>query len=474
MSEKKKVAVLTTFRTLPSGYGLVPVVLSQLKMLVKHGYTPGFFVTPTFSRHPDRKKVPNGVDLKPFVPDLHLYHYFEGAEKQTYDVDAEGEYVEGHPFTPKTNFDKQVAAIEEMLEPELIKYDVVIEHDLLFQIGFVVHNQAIRNISQRNPHIRWLHWLHSGPSPRLKNLKYPHTLRHSGMLNSYFISPNETMRQKFAEMYNIPIKYVRVVNHVFDPVAFFDMDKKSEKLIEKYNLFSGDVLAVWATRLDSVGAKGIKKAIRLLGAMNKICDARLLFLNSSSNSEAIRATINNLKQESVKWGVPKENLMFSSEMGKKWEVGVPWKVVRDMKLIANMFISPTRTETCGLTMLEAAVCKNILVLNEDLKVMTEFCGDRAEYINNGYEWGGESNSIDHYYVNLPDGTTVEDEDLYWQDRAMKILMRLGLITLTCEYCGKDLGLIGAYKPLMQSRYILKNFTEKTVWSNQLRPLIEDA
>ena len=108
---KKKVAVLTTFRNLPSGYGLVPVILSQLKMLVKQGYTPGFFVTPTFAKHPDRLQLPKGVEIKPFVPDMHLYHYFEGTKKQKHNVDAVGVLIEGEPFSPRTNFDKQVAAI---------------------------------------------------------------------------------------------------------------------------------------------------------------------------------------------------------------------------------------------------------------------------------------------------------------------------------------------------------------------------
>ena len=71
----KKVAVLTTFMDLPSGYGLVPVVLSQLKMLVENGYTPGFFVVKGFEKHVDAKRVPKGVELKPFVPFMHLFDY---------------------------------------------------------------------------------------------------------------------------------------------------------------------------------------------------------------------------------------------------------------------------------------------------------------------------------------------------------------------------------------------------------------
>ncbi len=458
----KKVAVLTTLMDLPASYGLVPVILSQLKMLVAAGYTPGLFVVKGFEKHVDAKRVPEGVELKPFVPFMHLFDYGTGTKRQKHHVDGKGAYG-GKGKPPKTNFDKQVNLIVSKLDEELAKYDVVITHDLVFQTWFVPHNAAIRKIAENHPEIRWIHWLHSGPSAKPKGLKYPHTLRHSGMPNAVWVSPNNTMAPKFAEMYDVPLKRIKTVYHVFDPVRFFDMHKQSVELIEKHDLYTPDVLCVWATRIDHPEGKGMFKAMRLLGALNKRCDAKMLFLNSWSNSPKMKANLQRIRDEAIKHGVPRENLVFSSEMGESWERGVPWKVVRDMMWIANVFIFPTQTETFSFAMLEAGVTKNLLVLNEDLGVMTELAGDRAEYIKAGAEWGGTKWTTEYQ----------PDEKTYWAEKAEKLIARLGLIDYTCEHCGKNLGNFGAVKPLMMSRHVLKTYNMTWIWKNQLETLIEE-
>jgi len=458
----KRVAVLTTFMDLPSGYGLVPVVLSQLKMLVENGYRPGFFVIEGFERHVDAKRVPEGVEIKPLVPFMHLFDYEPGTKRQKNHVDGKGQYG-GRGNPPKTNLDKQINLLVDRLDSELAKYDVVITHDIVFQTWFIPHNAAIRKIAENHPEIRWIHWLHSGPSPPPKDITFPHNLRFSGMPNSVWVSPNNTMAAKFAEMYNVPLKRIKTVYHVFDPVRFFDMHDWSVELMKTYDLLGPDILCVWATRIDHPEGKGMFKAMRLLGSLNKFCDAKMLFLNSWSNSPNAKKNIERIRKEAITWGVPEENLIFSSEMGEEWERGVPWKVVRDMLFIANVFIFPSQTETFSFAMLEAAVTKNMLVLNEDLGVMTELAEDRAEYFKAGAEWGGTKWTT----------TYQPDEETYWKEKAEKLVARLGLISYTCEHCGKSLGKFGAFKPLMQARHVLKTYNMDWIWKNQLEPLIEE-
>ena len=454
----ERVAVFTTFRSLPSGYGLVPVVLSQLKALVNNGYNPVFYAEENFGQHPDRKRLPKGVELRAIVPMMHLFDYQPGTKIQTYRVVGVGKHTgKGN----QTNFYKQVDLQVRALEKELSQFDVIITHDTVFQTWFVVHNAAIREIARRHPSIRWIHWLHSGPSARPKDVKFPHSLRFTGMPNSVFVSPNKTMTKKFAAMYNIPITQTKVVYHIFDPVRFYDMHEWSQELIEKYNLYDCEALAVWATRVDHPEGKGMVKAIKLLGKLNTIGSSKLLMLNSWSNSPSAKANIKMLKNEAKKAGVPEGNLIFSSEMGPEWEKGVPWKVVKDMLQIGNMFIFPSISETFSFAMIEAAAAKNMLVLNSNLGVMTELCEDRAEYIAHDAEWGGEKITA-HYQPDL---------DTYLTDLADKLMGRLGLVSYTCEHCNGDLGTFGAYKPLLQARHVLKTYTETAVWKNQMKPLI---
>lgn len=195
MLSEKKVAILTVLADLPRSYGLVPVILNQLNQLKTNGYTVDLFVQSGFEKHPDAKQIPDGINIVPSVPFIHLYDYTDNTPEQKNDVDAVGLH---HKNGNITNFKKQVDLIEEKLAPELSKYSVIITHDIIYQTWFTVHNKAIRNIASRYPDIKWLHWLHSGPSPRPDKIMQPAILRYSPFPNSVLVSPNDTMRRKFA------------------------------------------------------------------------------------------------------------------------------------------------------------------------------------------------------------------------------------------------------------------------------------
>jgi len=394
-----------------------------------------------FEKHKDMEKLPKGVEVRAVLPFIHLFDYHLGTKEQKHKVPAKG--VHGNPS--KTNFKKQVKLIVDKLEPELSQFDVVITHDIVFQTWFVVINAAIRQIGKKHPQIKWLQWCHSGPSPRPDKIPHPHILRFSGMPNSILISPNDSMRAKFAEMYNVPIKQVATVYHTFDVYKFFDMHQWSKELIEKHNLLDCEVLCVWATRIDHPSAKGIHKAIWIIAQMNKLTNAKMVFLNSWSGGKYAKKTIEEMRNVADRWSLPQENLIFSSEMGKEWENGVPHKVVRDLLWVANLFILPSVSETFSLAMVEAAACKNLLVLNEDLTVMKELAEGNAMYSGFGSEWGGIRTSRQY----------APNKEAFFMDEAKRILEELK-----------------TYKGLMQQRKVLKMFNDDWVMVYQLIPLLE--
>jgi len=432
-----RVAVLTTFMGFPQQYGLVPVVLNQLRLLVKQGYTPKFIVQEQFDEK-EEKKIPDGVELLKIMPFFHMFDFQEGRTME--------QWEEWNKETDnELDFASQIKKMEEALEPTLKECDVVITHDIIFQTWFILFNQAIRNIAKRNPNIRWLHWCHSGPCATPDKLEYPHILRHSGMPNAKWVIPNETMTSGFAFMYNIPKEQIAVVNHTFNPYTFFSMHPLSILMSEKHDLIRSDILCVWATRLDAPASKGFKFAVWLVAQLNKLCNAKMLFLNSWSNSKEAKDTIKNLRATAEEWGLPQRNLVFSSDMGKKWELGVPHKVVRDMLWIGNLFFLPSQTETFSLSMVEAGATKNLAILNSDLTVMKELVGDNAFYLPCGSEWGG-TKTTQQYNPN---------PQRYFADRAKEIY-----------------DIIQNNKALTQQRNIFKNYTETAVWNNQLKKLIE--
>ena len=284
------------------------------------------------------------------------------------------------------------------------------------------------------------------------------------------------MRQKFAEMYDIPLNGVRPVYHIFDPVAFFGMHPLSAEIARRHKLYSCDALVVWPTRVDAPEPKGMYDAIRLVSQMNRFANVKFLFLNSWSSSPRAKKNIASLKAEAEKWGLPKGNLIFSSEVDKKYENGVPHQVVKDMMMFGDMFISFSKSETWSLAKDEAAACKNMLIFNEDLEVFKELAEDRADYAPTGFEWGGNKDTR-HYWGSKGDKAP-ENPEAFWREQAHRLLGRLGFTDYHCEHCGESLGKIGAYNPLRQHRHVLKYFNEDWVFKNQLEPLLigdwEDA
>jgi hypothetical protein len=86
-----------------------------------------------------------------------------------------------------------------------------------------------------------------------------------------------------------------------------------------------------------------------------------------------------MKQMAINIGLSPSELTFTSDISKECALGVPRKVVRDLMLISNVFILPSRSETYSLVAQEAGLCKNLLVLNYDFPPMRSIYGENALY-----------------------------------------------------------------------------------------------
>ena len=436
-----KVAVLTDFTYLPPQYGLVPTVLAQLDTLIKHGVDTTLIVMEGFQNHVDAKKIPKEVKVLPVVPFMHLFDYSLGSKEQEFPVGPIGTIVDG---APQTNLKKQIALATEMLDIHLPAFDVVITHDILYQTWKIPFNAAIRAIADKHPNIKWVHWCHSAPQPRPHNIDYPDTLRFTSMPNSVWVSPNESMASGYALQFNVGIDKVKAVYH---QINLDEMMRHplSIELLHKHKLNDASILIVCPTRIDHALGKRLDKIAALAGHLNKLTPTKLLFLNSWSGGEANHDTVNWIRSAAIKTGMTPENIIFSSEHDKKYTNGVPHQVVFDMLQLSNVFIQASEAETFSLITAEAAICKNLLILNGDLTLMRELYGNSAMFVEFGCSWGGDTVTR-HYQPN---------EDAFMFDRAKEIV----------EYLKTN-------KPLLANRTALLKFNEDWVYKNQLRPLLE--
>lgn len=436
MRQMKKVAILTVFNDYNPQYSLCNIVVEQFKVLAKHGYNPVLIgIKGLKSKFP----CPKGGIINDCLPQVYL--------------GPEPKYVLQH-------FKEIKKKVLPVFEENLKDFDVILTHDIIFQEWFLGHNAAMREFAKNHPNIRWLHWLHSAPSPRPVDLQHPHDLRYSGMPNSLFISMNYTDLKFVAKMYNIPEASVRPIYNPRSPWEFFDFHPFTIQLIEKYKLMDCDILMVYPFDTTRYQAKGGDHAIRLIEAMRRRGkNAKVIFCNAWANNPqhiqmiknkcrgkedyviftSLWAEIAGLEANPEKGKIQKKNVY-------PYVLGVPNKVVRDLMLISNIFFLPSISEGCSIIMLEAALAKNLIILNEDFAPSKEFGEvDKVLYMKLCSERAGIRVTT-QYNPSI---------DAYFNDWAVNIIAELE-----------------RSKNLMFNRKILKEFNVDYIFKNQIEPLIE--
>jgi glycosyltransferase involved in cell wall biosynthesis len=414
----KRVLVVTTFADLSPDYSLATVVADQLRMLVRHGYSPGLAVQENFA---DEASVPEGVRLLKVVPVLPLHDYRP-------------------PEAPRPEFAEQVDQIAGGLRPLLADYDVVVTHDLMFLGWYLPHNAAIRHLVGEFPAMRWLHWVHSAPSARPTRLTYPHELRYSLPPNSRLVYLNHHDTLRLAEMFGTSLEHVRVVHNPKDAAAFFGLHPVIREIMDRYPVLSADVVSVFPFSTPRWEGKNVKKLIWLMAKIKEQGRKVLLVLaNAHCNAPMEKATVKNLQLFAAEKGLGTADLCFTSTLGPQWEYSLPNEAIRQLFQLSNVFIMPSLSECCSLVLLEAAICKNLLVLNADVPSMREFGGDKALYPQFG------SVTLHVQYQN---------EESYWADWARIVL-----------------GSLNQERALESFRRILDRHSPDWVFKRQLEPLL---
>lgn len=436
----KKIAILTDFLQFDMQYGLVPAVMNQLITLKKNGYDPHLFTVEGTDKgkiNPTLDLLPKWVKHKAVVPFMHLFDYHLGTTEQKKHVSPLGIYKPGGK--PDTNFRKQVKLAYQSLEPELKEYDTVIEHDMLYQTWKLPYNQAIRDVGAKHPDIKWLHWCHSAPSARPHKLTYPHTLRFSHMPNSIWVSMNDSMRAGFALQYDTNISNTATVYHAIDYPKLRRFHPLSARIWEEHQLWKPEVIVTSISRFDHARAKGVYEVAELVREIEKLATTQLIYVNSWSGTDDAKEHIRNIRDI-----VP--SAIFTSEFGKEYENGVPHEVVVDLLDVSNIHIMASSSETFSFTTAEAALGKNDLVLNKNLKPLVElFPESCAKYIPWMTDWGGEK--ITETYN--------PTKQAYMYERAKEIIKRY-----------RD------NHALRGHRHAIQNFSPEAVWEKQYKPLIE--
>ena len=405
----KKVALFTTFYEVESGYSLVAVAETQLRMLLAHGYDPVVLVQaeedpgnpdpditpeqiakgqylPGFTM-PDAPSLwrPESVDIRPVVPALRL----TGGTSE--------------------HFEERVQRIQDALRDALADIDVCITHDIILQSFYKEHNVAMRRYAETRPDLLWLNWVHSCPTPRKE--KYPENCRHTPP-PGYIVYPNASDLPRVCQAYKLRgMEWKAVANrsaHAIDPLAIWTYDRLTRDLVQRADLLAGDVAAVYPVRLDR--GKQPEKILRLLAGVRRLGYVpRLLIVDWQSQGDRFQKYIDELIV--LANGLHLQGAVnFTSRIDDRCSQGVPRHVVQELMDLGNVYIHPSRIETYGLTVHEAMLRGNLCVLNQDLPMMHELWGNDAIY----FDFGSDRATR----------TYAPSEQTFWNDEAIRLMAEL--------------------------------------------------
>lgn len=367
---KQKIAIFTSFAEFNPGYSLTGIVEDQCRMLVDYGHEVHLFVCTHFKgdindiflHDPWTRK---GVVLHKDVPFAHLKDYRDEAEL----TDDHKEVI------------KQTAR---MIEEKVILLDISIcfTHDWLFTgwnlpygLGIL---QAVQN-SKMHP-IAWMHWVHSVPS---LNLPW-WNIRRWGSRHK-LVYPNKTDMQRVAEQYKAAPSYVVPIPHIKDYRSYFEYHEDTYKFIKDFPaVMQADIVKIYPASTDRLTAKRVDKIISMFREIKnmkfRVC---LVIANQWATGRQRKEDVSNYYKRVRNAGMKiNEEVIFTSEWKDRFATGIPRRMLRELQLLSNLFIFPTREESFGLVAPEAAMCGVEMVINRSLPMMFEVqggCGVYAEF-----------------------------------------------------------------------------------------------
>lgn len=379
----KKIALFTTFFESESGYSLISVADTQLKMLIRGGYDPVVmvqdnFMYPKSSSSVWRKEI---LDIRPVIPFMMLDNGIS------------------------SDFESRVKLIETSLEDNLGDIDVCITHDIILQQWYKEHNIAMRNYAKKRPDLLWLHWLHSCPTPG--NIRtYPENCRYSSP-PGYIVYPNTTDTSLVRQTYNLSGKEwkVKTLRHTIDFLETSSYNKITKDIVNRSGLLKSEFSVVYPARLDR--GKQPEKILRLLAGIKRLGHSVcLLIIDWQSSGEHFQKYINELLNLANELGLD-GNVNFTSRMDDRASQGLSRDIVLELLDISNVYIHPSRVETYSLVTHEAIARNNLIVLNHDFPVMRELFGDSAIYMDFG------SDRVERNYH--------PDEQTFWNEEAKRLV-----------------------------------------------------
>jgi len=382
-----KIAIMTTFQEFQPGYSLTGIVKDQVEMLARYDHEVHLFVNERYHG----EDFPGNVQLRKEIPFTHLKDYHS-----VRDLSDEHKII-------KIETAKRFVKI--LGEEE---FDVVYTHDFVFIGWNMPYGEAIKEATSNLPKVVWMHWIHSIPSGG------PRDWWNIGEYgpNHKLIYPNETDRIRVAEHYKGQIHDVRCIPHIKDIRTWFEFSDDTKRLIDKYpGILSAEFVQLLPASVDRLAAKRLRYVMSIFAELKAHGrEVFLLVANQWATGKQQKEDTDKYRQHAIMKGlIDQVDFAFTSDFeSPKFDVGIPQYMIRELFLCSNLFIFPTREESFGLVVPEAALSGTYMVLNKSLHQQIEITKANCLY----FDFGSFSHDL-----------KIEDPDKFFRDVAFIIIGR---------------------------------------------------
>ena len=374
---KKRIAIISVFQDYKPGYSLTGIVRDQITMLQKYGHEVTLFV----SENCNEDSFEGFTNIKKVMPFAHLKDYTSRTQ-----------------ITP--DHLKTVAKNIEVYERELKDIDIAFTHDLVFTGWNLPYAKAIMEGSTRVPHVRWLHWIHSIPSLNRDwwNIRM-YTKAHK------IVYPNNTERTRVAEQFQGIREDVRVIHHIKDLRTWMEFHPDTMALIDEYPaLMQADVVQILPASVDRLESKRVREVMLIFSNFKRMgLSVCLCIVNQWATGTQQKQDVEHYNKIARRNGLTPDECFFTSGVKAEWEVGVSRRMIRELFACSNLFIFPTREESFGLVVPEAAHAGVLMMLNKSLDMMHEVGGMASLYADFGSHHRGlqiPNNDEKNYFKGL--------------------------------------------------------------------------
>lgn len=341
-----KIAILTNFKDLNPWYSLVSIVLDQIVMLKRYGHTPVLFTSEQFE---DTLTGLYECEVKSVIPAFEPFDYATIREFS----EEHKRYSEG---------------LAEILVRELELFDIVFSHDWLSPSINLPLAEAVRIAIQHLPRTKFLHWVHSIPT----NPCDWWNIRRYGGKNARLVYPNKTDSTKLAQAFDASPGYVKVIPHIVDARTYFEFQSETWQIIDTYpGLLESSFSQVYPAAADRLSDKGVEKLLKTFIALKQRGFSVCLLVVDGWTRKRERADIEHYKSMALNNGLSEKDFGFTSEIDPAFSHGLPRRILRELSLVANLFVYPSMGESFGLPSREAALTGVLPVNNGSLSMMYE-------------------------------------------------------------------------------------------------------